>query len=119
MSHAKHDAENNISLLCEICGKSFTNKSKLQHHTRLHLPIEQRRSFQCYICKIHFAYKKSLVHHMPMHWGQKIQYQCDVCLSQFSRPDALKRHKLIHLGKLPHQCQYCAKGFRTKFNMKV
>lgn len=106
-------------LLCEICGKNFANQSQLRNHTRLHVPIEQRRSFACYICKANFAYKKSLVHHMPSHSGQKIQYQCDECKSQFSRPDALRRHSLIHAGKTPHECQYCGKGFRTKFNLKV
>lgn len=116
--HLEQQTQNQHSL-CEICGKSFANKSKLKHHTRLHLPIDQRRSFECYICRATFAYKKSLVHHMPIHSGQKIQLQCNVCQSQFSRSDALRRHALIHQGKLPHQCQYCSKGFRTKFNLKV
>lgn len=108
-----------LSLLCEICGKNFTNQSQLRLHTRLHLPIEQRRTFECYVCKSNFAYKKSLIHHMSLHSGKTIQYQCDVCQSTFSRSDALRRHSLIHLGKLPHNCKYCEKGFRTKFNLKV
>lgn len=108
-----------LGLLCEICGKNFTNQSQLWNHRRLHVPIEQRRSFECYICKLNFAYKKSLTHHMTMHSGIKIQFDCDVCQSTFSRSDALQRHSLIHLNKLPHTCQYCAKGFRTKFNLKV
>lgn len=110
---------NHLSLLCDVCGKNFMNQSQLRLHTRLHVPIEQRRTFECYMCKSHFAYKKSLIHHMPMHSGMKILYRCDVCQSPFSRSDALRRHSLIHLGKLPHNCQYCKKGFRTKFNLKV
>lgn len=56
---------------------------------------------------------------MALHSGVKTQFQCDVCQMHFSRTDALRRHQLIHLNKLPHQCSYCEKGFRTKFNLKV
>lgn len=99
-THVKSESENKEhSYLCENCGRSFDDKTKLKAHYRLHIPVELRRSFECFVCKSTFAYKKSLIHHMPMHWGEKIQYQCEVCLSQFSRSDALKRHSLIHLGK--------------------
>lgn len=109
-----------IDLLCEICGKHFTNQSQLKYHTRSHMPIEQRRSFECYLCRAIFGYKKSLISHLAsLHSGEKPQFQCEICQSHFSRSDALRRHDLIHLNKLPHRCSYCDKGFRTKFNLKV
>lgn len=115
----KTDPSMPIDSLCEICGKHFTNQSKLKYHARSHMPIEERHTFECYVCRANFAYKKSLIPHMALHSGVKPQFQCDVCQMHFSRTDALRRHQLIHLNKLPHQCSYCEKGFRTKFNLKV
>lgn len=108
-----------IDLLCEICGKNFTNQSQLKYHARSHMPIEERRTFECYLCRAIFAYKKSLIPHLALHSGAKPQFQCDICQMHFSRTDALRRHQLIHLNKLPHTCSFCDKGFRTKFNLKV
>lgn len=88
-----------LSFLCEICGKDFSTRSNVLTHTKLHLPIENRKHFECYICKMKCSYKKSLIHHMPIHSGETIQYQCTVCSAYFSRTDALRRHSLIHLGK--------------------
>lgn len=119
MSGSHMNQHRELDALCEICGKHFPNQWNLRSHARLHLPIEQRRTFECYICKINFAYKKSLNQHMRSHSGLKVQFNCDICQSKFSRSDSLRRHSLIHSGKLPHSCQYCKKGFRTKFNLKV
>lgn len=115
----KTDHSVQIDLLCEICGKNFSNQSQMKYHARSHMPIEQRRSFECYVCRAIFAYKKSLIPHMALHSGAKPQFQCDICQLHFSRTDALRRHHLIHLNKLPHRCSYCEKGFRTKYNLKV
>lgn len=111
--------QESLSFLCDICGKYFTSKSNLLSHAKMHLPLEKRKHYACYICKMIFSYKKSMIHHMQTHSGRKVQFQCTVCLSNFSRKDALKRHSLIHSGELPHRCQTCEKGFRTKFNLKV
>lgn len=119
LDQSKPQIQASLSFLCEICGKDFTSKSNLITHAKMHLPLEQRKHYACYICKMIFSYKKSMIHHMQLHSGKKIIFQCAVCLSHFSRKDALQRHSLIHLGKLPHQCQTCGKGFRTKFNLKV
>lgn len=110
---------NSISFLCDTCGKKLSTYSNLMTHRLIHLPSDQRRSFECYVCKTTFRYKKSIIHHMSVHSGIKIQYQCNVCLSSFSRSDALRRHTLIHLKLQPHLCSTCGKGFRTKFNLKV
>lgn len=115
----KPDPSAQIDLLCEICGKNFTNQSQLKYHARTHMPIEERRTFECYFCRAIFAYKKSLIPHMALHSGPKPKFQCEICQMNFSRTDALRRHQLIHLNKLPHRCSYCEKGFRTKFNLKV
>lgn len=105
--------------LCEVCGKDLSTKSNLLTHTKMHLPIEERKHFECHICRTTFAYKKSIVHHMPIHTGKKIQFQCGECKVHFSRTDALRRHSLIHLNQFTHCCRTCGKGFRTKFNLKV
>lgn len=116
----KPDPSMPIDSLCAICGAHFTNQSKLKYHARTHMPIEQKKSFECYLCRANFVYKKNLKSHLArLHSGTKPKYQCDVCQLYFSRTDALGRHRWIHLNKLPHQCSYCDKRFRTKFNLKV
>lgn len=107
--------------LCEICGIEYDSSSKLrQHYIRLHQPLSQIRVYECYICRVSFKCKKSLVHHMPQHTSyEKIQYECKECFLKFSRPYALRRHSLIHSNRFPFSCEYCAKPFRTRANLKV
>ncbi|XP_072390151.1 uncharacterized protein [Diabrotica undecimpunctata] len=126
---------------CHICNKTYSSKTSLSSHTRVH---NSSKSFQCNVCEKSFSYKGLLNGHMKIHLGYKPfactmcpktfikrndltrhtythtkerNFRCEICYQTFARKDVLRLHLRNHTGQKPYQCDYCPKAFAQKSNM--
>ncbi|XP_057658799.1 zinc finger protein OZF-like [Diorhabda carinulata] len=97
---------------CIICPKSFTCKSSLNKHSRIHTG---EKLFECVICTKSFPYKISLNKHLVMHTGEK-PFKCEICLKTFSHKSNLNTHARSHKGEKPFKCDVCLTTFSHKSN---
>ncbi|XP_046802981.1 zinc finger protein 91-like [Lucilia cuprina] len=130
---------------CNVCHKSFINKTVLRIHMETHetnlthmcrecgkgFPSEQRRNLHeksvhnadriCDQCgkTLHgpYALKKHLLEHAGV---QKRKWPCDICGAELHSHSSLKRHKLIthHDGSTVYVCSECGKVATTEMALR-
>lgn len=86
-AHMKNHSKDCQEMLCDTCGKSFTQKN-LKNHMRTHLDI---RPHACALCPKRFRTRLLLKQHLHVHTGIK-EFQCNVCSQQFAKQDSLRIH---------------------------
>ncbi|XP_044010989.1 putative zinc finger protein 66 [Aphidius gifuensis] len=106
-----HDNE---SCICDICGKTYNNKSSLTYH-RYNKHKEIIKNFSCEDCNKRFKTKKNLSNHMELH---KTKYICEECGAQLKTKYGLTKHRKIHLEK-SHVCPICGVAFSNLSSQKV
>ncbi|XP_047468498.1 zinc finger protein 189-like [Penaeus chinensis] len=94
---------------CEICGKAFTEKCTLIRHMRVHT---KEKPYSCEICKKAFS-ENTLVRHMRVHTKEK-PYSCEICSKAFSHKTSIVSHMRVHTKEKPYSCEICSKAFSQK-----
>ena len=102
---------------CDICGKRFQNKTKLNIHLTVHLT--DKSAFKCQYCGKGFNSKAKVDRHVStVHTSDaEKKFHCTECGRGFNERHLLKTHMNIHLGIKPHKCDVCGVGFTDKSNM--
>lgn len=99
--------------LCDICGKGFATKDKLQVHYRVHTGV---KPYTCSYCAKSFTKKDYLVMHERVHSGEK-PYSCEYCGKCFNQGSSLRIHVRGHTGERPYICHICNHGYMSKASL--
>ncbi|KAM5142147.1 uncharacterized protein ACMZJ9_016073 [Mantella aurantiaca] len=98
---------------CSECGKSFTSKSTLRGHQKVHTG---ERPFPCLVCGKRFLRRTHLNVHQTTHIGDR-PFKCPECGRGFSKKSDLQTHQFTHSGEFPFSCFECGKGFSRKSHL--
>lgn len=112
-SHIQRTHEENLTEICETCGKGFASKRLLNMHQKTH---DIKTAEKCDICLKYFANLRN--HKQKMH-TEKGAVECEECGKMIS-PTYLKMHvKEYHGQRKELPCEICGKIFRNTKNLKV
>ena len=108
------DALTKISTFnCHLCENRFIKGSDLvKHMLAEHLMVK----YTCQLCQKDCGNPRALtLHYNNLHPQQKVDYKCHICIGTktYSRLSNLEEHYLRFHLRIPHNCRYCKKNFRS------
>lgn len=103
---SEHNEAVHSVFTCQCCYKTFTSRSNLERHSRLHTG---HRPYICHICSKAFSRKDHLSNHATKH-----AFKCGTCSKRFVDKKTLATHfSYDHNVAMACVCEYCNKGFSS------
>ncbi|XP_044307948.1 zinc finger protein 11-like [Varanus komodoensis] len=98
---------------CSVCEKSFSRRSSLNRHLKIH---SSERPYKCSTCGKCFIEKSALTVHIKkihMHKSQskKEHYECPECGESFVTRTSLSEHQRAHTNETTYPCPVCEKSY--------
>lgn len=101
--------------VCDICNKSYLQKSYLMIHIRdVH---ELKKHLACKICHKQFVKISHLIKHENLVHSLKKFYECNACGKKFYAKSDLIVHLDSHSNEKPFECDICLKKYKHKHSM--
>src|SRR5258705_12075224 len=100
---------------CESCLKSFSVRSKLMEHLKMHTG---EKPYACDLCNKSFSTCQVLTIHRRTHTGEN-PYACDLCSRSFPHRTGLYAHRIIHTGEKPYGCDSCHETFAHRTGLSA
>uniref|UniRef100_A0A182NCA7 C2H2-type domain-containing protein n=1 Tax=Anopheles dirus TaxID=7168 RepID=A0A182NCA7_9DIPT len=92
---------------CDVCGKYFKDKYKLNYHVRIHVP---ELSHRCDVCGKVFAHQSTLHNHKRIHTA---------CANYSDLNELTEHYASHHTAELTYRCQACGKSFAQANHLKI
>ncbi|XP_037025536.1 oocyte zinc finger protein XlCOF6-like [Bradysia coprophila] len=114
--------KSNKTFHCDICPKSYSQKSKLKFHIKsMHtvegIGIDKRK--MCEICGKTYGENSALQKHLKFTHSNIRPFSCEICGRSFKDSNGLKVHKRSHSGEKPYSCSFCSKSFSTSIGRNL
>jgi len=100
--------------VCTRCGKSYLSSGGLKYHMNDHDSVNL---LKCKICSKTLKGNNSLNGHMLLH-SRAMDFTCSVCGKGFAMKYSLKLHMRVHTGERPYCCSYCDKTFTMSSHLR-
>lgn len=100
--------------MCDLCGKSFTNRTNLQNHLKRH---QNKRDYVCEVCGKAFVRQDGLHKHLNCYHRNQKAFTCKICNTRFK--GHLRQHLRIHQQEKPYKCDRCKASFVQKSQLTV
>lgn len=107
---SEKNEEDDGANFCFVCGQSFSNGKKLEHHISSHAVVDKDGRYCCSLCHKTFDHHRKLEIHTRSHTGFK-PHKCELCGRCFPYYSSYYYHKMTHTEDRPHKCGVCGKGF--------
>ena len=109
---SEEEAKMKLYYTCDVCGKSYANKSGLKAHI-LHVHEKYSEEVPCDVCGISFRTRDLLKQHQEREHSECPKYACETCGQRFGNSYHLKRHEVIHTDE-EFPCGLCSRRFKRK-----
>lgn len=107
----------NVSVKCDVCGKTYSNARQLQVHMNVHT---KNIPYPCQFCDKVFYVWRSQKDHEQTHLDKinNVEHRCTECDNVYATKKQLEVHfKLKHLGIRKYACQHC--NFKTNLKDRL
>ena len=116
-THEEHQENNPQEHKCGDCGRTFSNKQRLQRHSQVHF---EERCFRCIFCGEKFQTGSALLVHKKTKHPDDYKMKkvskvliCEHCGFKTTHKQRLERHLQVHNTEKLFECEYCGKRFQT------